>query len=506
MLGLVHFEAPIEDLVCFVEETEPEDIVNATYGKLSEGGSPRALLLAAALAVSRSTELPPLHHGGPIHPVSGLHAVERLAERISGTGAFLPVIQSVALANKHIHSPDMGSTAMARVQSSDLEQLSKEDLISGFSTALKKRIAPAAERNLVALLKVAGPGEIMEALLQVAVPRNALDDHYLLYAVYAFRALDAVGWEHAEVILRPPVRFLCRHPMLEYGEGERGRIIAEGISLYRNFSSLEDLISDGSLENEDRLVETSSEETEAIRALADRVSSIDSICDTPALVADELGRGLSLMGALEGLSVGGAQRFLRSQTGNPFDVHMHTGINARRYLLSLSGLSRRTRLLALLSWGQGYEIRHLDRTLAWTLDSASNDTVSSADDDQDQLLNAISGGLDEQPSFDLSTLTGSIAELVAPTSVLKSAALAQRYVERGHDPTPFFDLMAEQVCHDDQSEMHAYKMQQAAYEEFYATRDELRGVHLIAAAKHAAIVARLNPRTIYPTARALIAA
>ena len=140
-----------------------------------------------------------------------------------------------------------------------------------------------------------------------------LDDHYLLYAVYAFRALDAVGWEHAEVILRPPVRFLCRHPMLEYGEGERGRIIAEGISLYRNFSSLEDLISDGSLENEDRLVETSSEETEAIRALADRVSSIDSICDTPALVADELGRGLSLMGALEGLSVGGAQWFLRSQ-------------------------------------------------------------------------------------------------------------------------------------------------------------------------------------------------
>ena len=65
--------------------------------------------------------------------------------------------------------------------------------------------------------------------------------------------------------------------------------------------------------------------------------------------------------------------------------------------------------------------------------------------------------------------------------------------------------MAEQVCRDDQSEMHAYKMQQAAYEEFYATRDELRDVHLIAAAKHAATVARLDPRTIYPRACALIA-
>lgn len=506
MADLIHFEAPTEDLVCFVEETEPAEIVNATYGKLSEGESPTALLAAAALAVSRSTDLPASHHGGPIHPVSGLYAIERLSERNTGTAAFLPVIQSVALANKHIHSPDMNSTAMVRIQYADLEQLSKEALISGFSTALQKRMSPAAERHLAALLKVAEPGEIMEALLQIAIPRNALDDHYFLYAVYAFRALDAVGWEHAEVILRPPVRFLCRHPMLEHGDGERGRIIAEGISLYRNFSNLEELIADNSLENEDLIVETSSHETEAIRVLADHVSRIDSISDTPALVADRLSGGLSLMGALEGLSVGGAKRFLRSQTGNPFDVHMHTGINARRYLLSLSGLSHRTRLLVVLSWGQGYEIRHLDRTLVWELDSASDEPSASDSDGQMDLLATIAGSLEKQPSFDLSALTGSIAELVAPTSVLEAASLAKRYVELGCNPTPFFDLMAEQVCRDDQSEMHAYKMQQAAYEEFYATRPELRDVHLIAAAKHAATVARLNPKTIYPSVRALIAA
>ena len=505
MPDLVYFGAPIEDLVCFVEETEPGEIVNATYSKLSEGESPTVLLAAAALAVSRSTELPPSHHGGPVHPVSGLYAIERLAKRNSGASAFLPIIQNVALANKHIHSPDMGSTAMARIQSSDLEQLSKKELISGFSTALQKRMAPAAERHLVALLKIAEPGEIMEILLQVAIPRNALDDHYFLYTVYAFRALDAVGWEHAEVILRPPVRFLCRHPMLEHGEGERGRIIAEGISLYRNFSDLENLIGEKFLQTNDLVVETSHEETEAIRGLSDRVSSIGSISDTPALVADELAGGLSLMGALEGLSVGGAKRFLRSQTGNPFDVHMHTGINARRYLLSLSGLSHRTRLLVLLSWGQGYEIRHLDRTLVWGLDSEGDDLLESNSDDQTDLLASIAGSLENQPSFDLSALKGSIAELVAPTSVLKVASLAKRYVKLGYNPAPFFDLMAEQVCRDDQSEMHAYKMQQAAYEEFYATRDELRDVHLIAAAKHAATVARLDPRTIYPRACALIA-
>ena len=95
--------------------------------------------------------------------------------------------------------------------------------------------------------------------------------------------------------------------------------------------------------------------------------------------------------------------------------------------------------------------------------------------------------------------------MVAPESVLETTALAQHYVELGYDPKPFFELMAQHVCRDDQSEMHAYKMQQATYEEFYKTRDELRGLHLVAAAKHAATVARLNPRTIYPKTRALMA-
>src|SRR5437763_16584898 len=40
----------------------------------SDLGSPPAptLLTASALAVTRSTEMPPGHHGGPLHPLAGL--------------------------------------------------------------------------------------------------------------------------------------------------------------------------------------------------------------------------------------------------------------------------------------------------------------------------------------------------------------------------------------------------------------------------------------------------
>src|SRR5213594_3641645 len=98
----------IEPLVQFVEETPPERIVAATHDKLAAGTPVKDMLLASALAVVRSSDLPPGHHGGPLHPLAGLHAVRHIAARLPGEYAMLPVIQNVTVANKHIHSPAMG--------------------------------------------------------------------------------------------------------------------------------------------------------------------------------------------------------------------------------------------------------------------------------------------------------------------------------------------------------------------------------------------------------------
>ena len=327
-----------------------------------------------------------------------------------------------------------------------------------------------------------------------------------MYTVFSFRAAEVIGWQYAEALLRPPVRFLCRHPKLEHAGGERGEIIEDGIALYKRFADFEKLIVDRGLDAADISVQSSESETQEIAKLASEVESIASIADIAESVVDKLVGGLSMLGTLEGLSLGGARRYLRSNTGNPFDVHLHTGINARRYLLSLEGLSQRTRLLTLLSWGQGYEIRHLDRTLNWDLVISPSSADFPEEGSQETIIDSIAENLESQSGFDLTTLEGSIAELRAPESVLHVTAMAESYLADGYDPQALFRFLAFEVCRDDQSEMHAYKMQQAAYEEFYATREELRGVHLVAAAKHAATVARLNPKTVYPRARALMAA
>ena len=503
MAGLVTFAEPTERLVRFVEETPPDSIVAAACARLRAGESPRDMLAAAGLAVSRSTELPPSHHGGPVHPVAGLQAVGGLAARLRGDSAMLPVVQSVALANKHVHAPEMGPGAMPEIAVGALAGKPKRELLDGFAFELGRRRAAAAERHLLALLGAARPGEIMEALLAVALPRNALDDHYLLYPVYAFRALDDIGWEHAAALLRPPVRFLARHPMLEPPGGERGAIIRQGIDLYRSFAALEALVDDRDLARADRRFETGSDEDAAVDSLAAAIAALDRIADAPALAADALAGGLSAMGACEAQSLAAARRYLRSDTGNPFDVHYHTGMAARRYLLRLPGLSLRARIAALLSWGQGYEVRHLDRTLRPPADSVAGAAGFSGG--PEALLAAVADSIARQPEYDLTALTGSIADLKAPDSIAETVALAAEYARRGHDAAPFLDLMAELVCRDDQSEMHAYKLQQAAFEEYAASREPFRRVHLVAAAKHAACVARLRPRTVHPRARAALA-
>ena len=114
MYTSVQYPDTIEPQVQFVEETAPEDIVEKTIEKLHAGVSIKEMCTASALAVVRSSEMPFFvngqwgHHGGHMHPVSGIHAVKEIASRLAGDNRFLPVVQNVALANKHIHHPSMG--------------------------------------------------------------------------------------------------------------------------------------------------------------------------------------------------------------------------------------------------------------------------------------------------------------------------------------------------------------------------------------------------------------
>src|SRR5258708_36895508 len=202
----------IEPLVRFVEETTPEHIVARAHDKLTAGTTVKDMLLASALAVVRSSDLPPGHHGGPLHPLCGLHAVHHISARLSGEYAMMPVIQNVAVANKHIHSPAMGPYMLA-----DAKPVSENDdveaTVKAFRTAVSRGVYNACDHYYLYLLDRLSPMQILELLLEVGVPKNQLDDHYFLFPVFTWRALEYFGWDYAKYIGRAPVRYVTRPTM-----------------------------------------------------------------------------------------------------------------------------------------------------------------------------------------------------------------------------------------------------------------------------------------------------
>lgn len=460
-------------------------------------------MAAAALAVSRSTEIPSNHHGGPVHPVSGAHAIFGVAELMPPETAMLPIVQSVALANKHVHTPTMGPALMV-----DLEALSVDDDVAAteeaFATAIRNRQPVTAERHLLWLLQNVSSGRIIDLMLEAALRRNALDDHYFLYPLLTARALDDLGWEWASVLMRPPVRYLSRHPIMDPVFPFRPEYVAKNVEMYNSFDVLEAIIDDHKLLDLDVEEKSTAEETAMIGEVADRIGALDVYSKMPEMLAEAIAGGLSLGGAGEALSVGAGLIFLRSDSGNPFDVHIHTGINVRRYILGLDGVSLRNKLLALFTWGTGPEVRDQQRKMRWVARSSADEIAAMPKRDEGELLNAITEALFALPAFDMEAEGVRVNEIYVSDAVRQISGLSQQYSELGYDPAAFFGRMAELVCHDDYSEMHAYKMLQAAREEYYSTREEFRWVHLVSAGRHVGSIICLEPKPVYVRASALM--
>ena len=463
----VHYPDRIEPLVQFVEDTVPERIVAATHERLGAGTSVNDMLLASALAVVRSSDLPPGHHGGPLHPLAGLHAVRHIAARLPGEQARLPVIQHVAVANKHIHSPAMGPFILADAQPVS-EQDDVDATMNAFRAAAARGVYNACDHYFLYLIERLSPMRVLELLLEVGIAKNQLDDHYFLFPVFTWRGLEHFGWEYAKFIGRAPVRYITR-PTPPTSLDRVDRLLAKHELLER-----------------DLRVETGDDETPAVTALADEIGRSGDFTEIPQMLAQALSDGMSLEGAGEALSVGGSTLFLRSLTGNPMDVHINTGANTRRYLLRQPELSRRIKLRALLDWNTGPEVRMAQVMLAPRVQPEPERVAALPFRTQGELIEEIEALIGRLPVGERLPV-GNLSTWRSTDEVKHAAALAQQYADRDYAPQPLITALAKIACRDNFTEMHAFKHHQATYEEFHTTRPSLRWRHLVAAVQAAAI-------------------
>lgn len=462
----LRFSDDIEPLVRFVEETDSTRILEETLAKLRAGVPIKTILTASALAVTRSSDLPPGHHGGPLHPLVGIHAIRHTVERVSGEQRFLPVLQHVALSNKHINHPAMGPYILADHQPVDAGGV--EATKNAFFAAVDRGLYNAADHHFLWLWKNVPPIEALDLLLTVAIPKNTLDDHYFIFPVFTWRALEWLGAEYIPVLMRPAVRYVTRFPTPP--------AITPIDALLEEFELLERPLRS----------RTGADETAIIGSLGEAIGRCDDYTGIPGMLARALADGLSLEGTGEALSIGAAGLFLRSLTGNPMDVHLHTGVNLRRYLLQLEGLSLRNRLRAMLLWHTGPEVRSTQNRMEPTPQPDPDAVAALPHRSQSDLIAAIAESVHTQPPTDWSKVTN-LGLMRAVPEVKDTIALAQQYANLDYDPTALIHRLAEIACHDNFTETHALKHHQATFEEFHSTRLPWRWRHLVSAAQAAAI-------------------
>jgi len=204
------------------------------------------------------------------------------------------------------------------------------------------------------------------------------------------------------------------------------------------------------------------------------------------MIAQALADGLSMEGAGEALSIGAAGLFMRSLTGNPMDVHLHTSANLRRYLVRLDGFSLRNKLLVLLTWHTGPEVKSTQYRMEPTIQPDMEAVAALPHRSQEDLLEAITQSIYTQPPTDWSKVTN-LGMMRAVPEVKSTVNLEQQYVDLRYDPQVMMHRLAEIVCHDSFTEMHAFKHHQAIVEEYRNTREPWRGMHLVAACQAAAV-------------------
>jgi hypothetical protein len=477
-------------LVQFIEETPRSEILDKTLAKLRAGQPIDELLMASALAVTRSADLPPGHHGGPLHPIAGLYPIWELVKRLEGEDKFLPVLQHVALSNKHVHDPvtgpfqlleflpmdaDGGMQTKAEFLAGDGQgEMAKGTGIEGAKEAFLKAVSRGetnkADHLFLWMWDNMPPNEVFNLLMSVAIPKNGLDDHYFMYPATAWRALETFfDKQYLKVLMRPVVRYVTRFPTT------------------RSYPEIDRLIEEHGLLGRILRQRTSDDETAAIGALGESMRTCDDFKEIPKMMAQALVDGLSIEGAGEALSIGAAGLFMRSLTGNPMDVHMHTSVNIRRWLLKLDGLSMHSKMYLLLTWHMGPEIASTQFRMEPAGAQPDMDAVAQLPHrSQADLLDAIKQSIYTQPATDWSQVSN-LGRMRAVPEVKGTINLATQYTQLGYDPKAFTDMLAEIVCHDNFTEMHAFKHHNAVVEEYYATREPYRWMHLVCGAQAAAV-------------------
>src|SRR6266704_1426788 len=196
---LVQFHPEIEPLVKLLEDSPREKVLEEVAARIKKGLSYQQILAALLLAGVRNIQPRPV--GFKFHAVLVVNSAHLASLASPDQDRWLPIFWAIdAFKNSQAADVREGDWAMGAVDESAIP--SSHSARQAFIEAMDNWDEAAADVAIVGLARTAPAHEIFEILCRYGARDFREIGHKAIYVANSFRTLEALGWEHAEPVLR----------------------------------------------------------------------------------------------------------------------------------------------------------------------------------------------------------------------------------------------------------------------------------------------------------------
>ncbi|MDR3633837.1 MAG: hypothetical protein P4L84_08370 [Isosphaeraceae bacterium] len=333
----VRFRAEIEPVVAWIEEMPGDRILDVAVEQLKGGLSYRDLLAAVFLAGIRDIKPHPV--GFKFHAVLAVNSAHLLAQTAPVTDRLLPLFWALDnFKNSQARDVQEGDWTLGKVDESRLPGPAAAR--TDFLKAMEDWDAAKADTAVAALCRTSGAAATMEPIWRMAVRDQRNIGHKPIFAAQSWRTLQAIGWQHAEPVLRS----------LTFG-----LLDLHGDSRHVPVGPYE-----ANLENAKKIRDdwqTGKADPGATRSLLDTIRQSNPE-DVSAEVVRLLNQGAAPESLWDAVALAGNEEMMRKP--GIIALHAVTSANSLHFIFSASGddTTRRLALLQAAGWQPLYRDRN----------------------------------------------------------------------------------------------------------------------------------------------------
>ena len=195
----VKFHPDTEPLVRLLEDTPRERVLEEVGARIKRGTSYREVLTALLLAGVRNIQPRPI--GFKFHAVLVVNSAHLASLASPDSDRWLPIFWAIdQFKSSQAADVKEGDWTMPPVDEAAVPPSHKAR--QAFIDAMDDWDEAAADAAIVGLVRTAGANEIFEILCRYGVRDFREIGHKEIYVANSFRTLEAIGWHHAEPVLR----------------------------------------------------------------------------------------------------------------------------------------------------------------------------------------------------------------------------------------------------------------------------------------------------------------